>query len=121
MPGYDAKSDDTSIPLKPSLQILFNPGFGQNNPAHLSPFQHVKEGVAPAIIFQGTADTTTPLAGAYAYQRALDKAGSECHVFTYKDQKHGFFNFQDGSNPYYYKTVGDMIVFLEKQGYLNRP
>ena len=121
LPGYDAETDDTTIPLKPSLQILFNPGFGQSNPEHLSPFMHVKEGVAPAVIFQGTADTTTPLSGAYDYQRALDKVGSNCHIFTYEDQKHGFFNYQNGDNPFYYKTVGDMIAFLEKQGYLNRP
>ncbi|QXD22822.1 alpha/beta hydrolase [Opitutia bacterium ISCC 51] len=121
LPGYDAETDDTDIPLKPSLQILFNPGLGLNNPEHLSPIKHIKEGAPPAVIFQGTADTTTPLAGAYAYQRALDKAGSECHIFSYEGQTHGFFNYREGSNPYYYKTVGDMILFLEQQGYINRP
>ena len=121
LPGYDAATDDTNIALKPSLQILFNPGLGLNNPDHLSPAKHLKEGAPPAVIFQGTADTTTPLAGAFAYQRALDKVGTDCHIFTYEEQTHGFFNYRDGSNPYYYKTVGDMIVFLEQQGYINRP
>ncbi|MDB2499863.1 MAG: alpha/beta hydrolase [Opitutales bacterium] len=120
LPGYDAKTDDTQIPLKPSLQILFNPGLGLNNPEHLSPFKHIKKGAPPAVIFQGNADTTTPLAGAFDYQRTLDKVGTECHIFTYKDQGHGFFNYRDGSNPYYYKTVGDMIVFLEEHGYIDK-
>jgi acetyl esterase/lipase len=120
LPGHDAETDDTSIPLEPSLQILFNPGYGNDSPEHLSPFKHVKKGVAPAVIFQGTADTTTPLTGAYAYQRALDKVGSDCHIFTYSDQTHGFFNYKDGNNPFYYKTVGDMLVYLDKHGYLTK-
>lgn len=120
LPGHDAETDDSSVPLNPSLQILFNPGYGQSSPEHLSPFKHVKKGVSPAVIFQGTADTTTPMADAFAYQRALDKAGSNCHIFTYKDQTHGFFNFKDGNNPYYYKTVGDMLVFLDNHGYLTK-
>lgn len=121
LPGFDAETDNKNTPLKPSLQILFNPGFGKSNPEHLSPIQHVKAGIPPAVVFQGTADTTTPLAVAYDYQRAMSKAGSDCHIFTYDGQKHGFFNYRNGDNPYYYKTVGDMIVFLEQQGYINRP
>lgn len=120
LPGYDAPSDDTNIPLNPSLQILFNPGYGSESPKEFSPFKNVRKGIAPAVIFQGTADTATPPANAYAYQRALDKVGSDCHIFTYKGQKHGFFNYREGNNPYYYKTVGDMIVFLDQQGYLTR-
>ncbi len=39
---------------------------------------------------------------------------------VYEGQRHGFFNYQDGGNPYYYKTVGDMLIFLEEHGYLKR-
>lgn len=120
LPGYDAETDDTTIPLRPSLQILFNPAVGESLPQHISPFKNVKEGIAPAVFFQGMADTSTPPAVAYSYQRALDKVGSECHIFTYEGQKHGFFNYRDGSNPYYYKTVGDMIVFLGEHGYIDK-
>jgi acetyl esterase/lipase len=122
LPGFDATTDDTGIPLKPSLQILFNPGVGGSSAddKSRSPIQNVTKGIAPAVIFHGTADTGVPLSLMYDYQRAMDKVGSDCTIMAYKDQTHGFFNYRDGSNPYYYKTVGDMILFLENQGYLTK-
>ncbi|MDA0350226.1 MAG: alpha/beta hydrolase [Verrucomicrobia bacterium] len=122
LPGFDSPNDDLGIPLNPSLQLLFNPAL---DPSKLvgekaSPLQAVKKGIPPAIIFHGMADTTVPITQAYDYQRAMDKVGSQCEIFAYRDQTHGFFNYNNGKNPYYYKTVGDMLVFLDKHGYLTK-
>jgi acetyl esterase len=66
------------------------------------------------------ADTRVPIKQAYDYQRAMDKVGSQCEIFTYLDQPHGFFNHRKRESPYYYKTVGDMLVFLDKHDYLTK-
>lgn len=120
LPGFDASSDDLSIPLDPSLQILFNPGLGNDLPKTLSPYKNIFKGIAPAIIFNGNADTTTPISGAYEYQRSMDSVGAYCEVIKYEGQKHGFFNYRPNNMAYFHKTVGDMLLFLDKQGYLSK-
>lgn len=122
LPGHDSPGDDLTIPLNPSLQLLFNPAVdpGAVTTADFSPLGAVKKGIAPAAIFHGIADTTVPISQAYDYQRAMDKVDSECQLFAYKGQKHAFFNYGNGRNPYYYKTVGDMIVYLDNAGYLSK-
>ncbi len=122
LPGYDSPKDDLSIPLNPSLQLLFNPAVdpGAVTITDFSPLRAVKKGIAPAAVFHGIADTTVPISQAYDYQRAMDKVGSECQLFAYKGQKHAFFNYGNGRNPYYYKTVGDMVVYLDNVGYLSQ-
>lgn len=122
LPGFDSPQDDLSIPLNPSLQVLFNPALDHSSISGqgFSPLSTVKQGIAPAVIFHGTADTTIPITLIYDYQRAMDKAGSDCEVYAYRDQGHAFFNYRNGKSPYYYKTVGDMIVYLDKRGYLTQ-
>lgn len=122
LPGFDSPQDNLETPLNPSLQLLFNPALDPKNMSspQFAPLKTVREGIAPAVIFHGKDDTTVPITQIYDYQRAMDKLGSECHVFAYGDQAHAFFNYRNGSNPYYYKTVGDMIVFLDQHGWLNR-
>ncbi|MCB1120516.1 MAG: alpha/beta hydrolase [Verrucomicrobiae bacterium] len=124
LPGHNAPGDDMNIPLNPCLQLLFNPAL---DPTHYivnkdaSPLAAVHEGIPPAIIFHGKDDTTVPITQAYDYQRAMFKVGAECQVNAYAGQTHSFFNYRSGANPYYYKTVGDMIVFLDNQGFLPQP
>ncbi|MGK0240345.1 MAG: acetyl esterase [Candidatus Pelagisphaera sp.] len=85
-----------------------------------SPLQNVQKGIAPAIIFHGTEDTTIPLSQMYEYKKAIANVGGDCEVIEYPGQKHGFFNYRGPGSPYYYKTVGDMLIFLDKHGYLTR-
>ena len=117
--GPDDPADDLSIPIKPKLQILFNPWLGSaEGPKSEYPLANVKRGIAPAILFQGTADTTTPTQIAMAYRDLIREAGSRSEVMEYEGQKHGFFNYR-GSLSYYYQTVGDMLQFLDEHGYLS--
>lgn len=85
LPGFDSPQDDIRIPLNPSLQLLFNPALDPSSVTGkgFSPNQAAKKGIAPAIIFHGADDTTVPITQAYDYQSAMDKVGSECHVFAY--------------------------------------
>jgi len=46
--------------------------------------------------------------------------GSYCEVVAYEGQKHGFFNYRLNDVAYFHKTVGDMLLFLDKQGYLTK-
>ena len=48
----------------------------------------------------------------------MDRSGNRCELKLYQDQKHGFFNYRDGTNDYYYKTVYDADAFLKSIGYL---
>lgn len=119
LPDFDTPSEDLKVPVDPSLQVLFNPFLGRVDfPKELAPLKNVTKDTPPAILFQGTEDTTTPLSLAYQYQISISQPGNESRVVVYEGQKHGFFNYRDGGNPYYYKTVGDMLVFLEAHGYL---
>jgi len=123
LPGHDDPNDDLSIPLKPSLQILFNPALDPTpvTGEGFAPLRTVRKGIAPAIIFHGDADTTVPITQAHDFQTAMEKLGSECVLMAYVDQPHAFFNYRDGSNPYFYKTVGDMLLFLKTKGHLQLP
>jgi len=122
LPGYDDSKDDLSIKINPCLQLLFNPAVDPSKVTGdgFSPLHTVKKGISPAVIFHGKADTTVPITQAYDYQRAMDKVGSKCTLFAYEDQSHGFFNYRAGRIPHYYKTVGDMLVYLEKHGYFTK-
>jgi len=122
LPGYDTPGEDLSVPIDPSLQVLFNPFLGRVDfPKDKAPLKNVTKDTPPVILFQGTADTTTPVSLAYQYQQSIFSSPDKYSVVeTYEGQRHGFFNYQDGGNPYYYKTVGDMILFLQKHGYLKR-
>lgn len=106
MPGFDSPNDDLSVPIDPSLQILFNPFLGRvDYPKKLSPLKNVDEDTPPAILFQGTEDTTTPVSLAYQYRNSISPPGKESRVMVYEGQRHGFFNYQDGGNPYYYNGI----------------
>ena len=77
LPAFDAPTDDFRIPLNPSLQILFNPGVGGDDKLY-SPLKNVQKGIAPAIIFHGTEDTTIPLSQMYEYKKAIANVGGDC-------------------------------------------
>jgi len=100
---------------------LSNPYLDSKNlPNELSPLRNVRNGIAPAISFNGKADTSTPILIAYDYQRSMVDLGSYCEVVAYEGQKHGFFDYRLNDVAYFHKTVGDMLLFLDKQGYLTK-
>jgi len=126
--GHIAASMATLPPVKlmPAALILFNPAVDTpRNPAvadslvgrelEASPLHHVKKGIAPAILFHGTADQIVPIAEAEAFCTAVRSAGSRCEVIRYEDQPHGFSVYnRSGGGPGtpYADAIAKAEVFL---------
>ena len=84
----------------------------------LSPYHHVRAGVPPAIIFHGKNDVTVTYKSAEQFAAAMKRAGNRCELVGYAGQPHGFFNYRNGKNKYYYQTVIEADKFLSSLGYL---
>jgi acetyl esterase len=87
----------------PQAMVLFNPvcdttdkGFGHESLGsrmlELSPLHHIREGLPPALIFHGTADTTVPFRSASNFRDRMHAFGNECELIAYEGRGHGFFN-----------------------------
>ena len=130
--GHEQQGEDASISSVPNAMVLFNPvldttakGFGaqrfkQGKQTELSPCHHVRKGLVPTIVFQGTGDTTTPLENAERFCRLMREAGNACDVVKYEGRKHGFFNgsfFRPKSNDEdYTDTIHKTLAFLASHG-----
>ncbi len=56
----------------------------------VSPDEHVRKGMPPALILQGSIDTVTPLAGVKRFCDRLRAAGNSCELQVYEDFGHLF-------------------------------
>ena len=63
----------------------------------------------------GTADKLIPVETALAYKNKMEDVGGRCDLFLYKDQKHGFFKFEE---EFYKKTLYEADMFLVSLGYI---
>lgn len=126
--------ESTAVSAEPNALALFNPGllmgkasdltkeqqakikkrFGATAPETISPYHLLRADFPPTIIFNGKADTTTPLLAAEFYVKKSTALGNRCELVTYDGQKHGFFN----RDPYYAKTVIAMDKFLASLGWI---
>ncbi|HTN19167.1 MAG TPA: alpha/beta hydrolase fold domain-containing protein [Pelobium sp.] len=126
-----AIDEDNSISTKPAALVLFNPvidngpgGYGYerigNRYMEISPLHNIKAGAAPTILFYGDQDKHVPLKTAKLYQTELRKVGTECKLFFYPGQGHGFFNYhKQGDNEYFNKTVKEADDFLTSLKIIN--
>jgi dipeptidyl aminopeptidase/acylaminoacyl peptidase len=87
---------------------------GQGRKA-VSPFEHVKRGHPPTIIFHGEADTTVPIQSARDYAAKVGTLGGQCTVVGFEGQPHSFFNRE----PFVWDTLKQAEAFLEKQKLLS--
>jgi acetyl esterase len=136
---FDAPSDDTTVSPKPNALVLFNPAlaiapndrlsdeYNQGMSERLtdrahgpiknaSPLTHADKKQPPCIMFFGTADKL--LHGAEVYRDVSVQAGNQCHIVTYPDMPHGFFNHGKYENKYYDLTIAETDKFLTSLGYL---
>ncbi|MGJ8641100.1 MAG: alpha/beta hydrolase [Opitutaceae bacterium] len=103
--GYEEAGEDLSISSVPNLMILFNPvadttpetgfapeRFPAGREAELSPCHNVRAGIAPTLVFHGTADKTVPFEQVARFAKLMNEAGNDCVLIPFKDQGHGFFN-----------------------------
>lgn len=135
--GMDEQGEDARISSKPNALVLFNPVLALtaidgkhplgdraaglrdrigDDPAKISPFDHVRTGQPPTIIFFGTDDRL--LKGARHFECAAKEAGNRCEILTWEGLSHGFFNYGRFDNKPYAETVRAADEFLESLGYL---
>ena len=126
---FDEANEDTSVSSRPGALVLFNPvmdtsaeGYGHDRLGEdflsMSPLHLITEHAPPTLVMLGTQDKLIPVSTAEQYLKKMKKCESDCQLELYEGQGHGFFNYREGDNPYYGKTVQAMDGFLTKHGFL---
>ena len=122
--ALDAPGEDARISSRPNLLVLFNPVVDCLDPAALgffgseelarkvSPAQHLRKGLAPAILFYGTNDRLGTPAKPFARRSA--ELGNDVSLYLADGQPHGFFNLP----PWYERTLYLADRFLARHGCL---
>jgi acetyl esterase len=127
--SLDDLGEDLSVSSKPNALILFNPvidngpdGFGYNQVKerwkNFSPLHNIRPPMPPTIFFLGSMDKLVPVSTALEYKKQMNAVGARCDVLIYEGQPHSFFNFRNGTNPYYNATIVAADDFLKSLGYL---
>ena len=126
---YDEVGEDLLVSSRPDALVLFNPvfdngpdGFGfervKEDWPSFSPMHNINSTTPPTVIFLGTEDSLIPVETARKYQHLMRQVGGFCELHLYEDQVHGFFNYNDGNNPYYSETILAADQFLVTLGVL---
>jgi acetyl esterase len=107
VPGFDDPKDPKVDP-RPDAMILYNPGLDAEaadasgfitglignkstvKPRDLSPIHHLRAGLPPTIIFQGTADKLTPIGTARSFCDRAKALKAQCDLVEYAGAPHGF-------------------------------
>ena len=140
IPGFEEAGEDTAVSAVSNLACAFNPAVlppleqvtsteeriqsrldkfgGEAALMALSPTMHVREGLPPVLLMHGDNDVVTPLAETEIFHQKMLAAGNESKLCVYPDGGHGFFNWGDGKNHYFYETLRDMDQFLIDHGFL---
>mgnify|MGYP001818432762 CR=1 FL=1 len=140
LPGHDYTQGEGRASPVPNAMILFNPVLVLTphrelseqeaekyarlparlgaDPESMSPYDHVRPGLAPTIIFHGEKDKTVPYKTAVMFTEAMKAAGNRCELVGYPGQGHGFFNYHRAHNSEYEDTTARMDAFLVSLGWL---
>ncbi len=116
--------------IRPHALILFNPildaspiGFGYellgNAWQTLSPLHNLNNQLPSLLAFFGSNDRHIPLVTIQRFKDQLQQLNISHNIFIYNNQPHGFFNYNDGRNPFYHETLKETLSFLDKLGFLN--
>jgi len=87
---------------------------GRMDPAEASPSDHVRPGLPPTIIFQGTEDHVTPLAEVRKFVERMRKARNRIDLHIYQGRGHAFT--QDIED--YIDSMEKADRFLSSEGFL---
>jgi acetyl esterase/lipase len=129
VPGLDEPGEDTSVSCRPVALVLFNPvvdngpdGYGYDQFGErfteISPMHNLGPDTPPTVIMLGTKDPHFSVEAAENYKSAMEAHGVRCDLCLYDEQPHGFFNYRNGENPYYDKTLTAADQFLVSLGFL---
>jgi len=96
------------------------------NVRDISPDEHVRAGLPPTLILQGSTDSVTPLAGVQRFCNRMNAAGNTCELHVYEGFGHLFTpaGIPDNGQPRPdVATRSDALVraerFLRSLGYIN--
>jgi len=130
--GLNEPGEDTSIPCKPDLLVLYNPvvhngpgeeGYGFDRVGEyyeeISPFHNIGGDSPPVIFMLGSKDSLIPVSVGEAFAEKVEATGAECELVIYDGRGHGFFNYREGENPDYDVSMNDTYEFLTRHGYLS--
>jgi acetyl esterase/lipase len=140
LPGHDNTGGNGRASSVPNAMVLFNPVLilapyrelseKENEkfarvqarlgavPESMSPYHHVRPGLAPTIIFHGEEDKTVPYKTAELFSEKMVSAGNRCELVGYPGQGHGFFNAHRADMAPYRDTTRRMDAFLVSLGWL---
>ena len=93
--GRRSAAPDALVLWYPAVAVTADTWFekllgGRARPVEASPAEHVRPGLPPTIIFQGSADTVTPLSGVRRFCDAMKSAGNRCDLHVYDELGHLF-------------------------------
>lgn len=125
--GIDEAGEATDVsPVPAALMLLFpvidtsKDGYGAAKIGErwkdLSPVHQVSGKVPPTIIFHGSTDTVTPLAGAVAFRDSMHKLDNRCELDIYEGGQHGYL-MQD--RDIYLDAMTKTDAFLKSLGLLD--
>lgn len=123
-PGADAAAS-----TRPSALVLLNPmlDLRPGRPDHglvgadwlsVSPRQHVRPGLPPTLVLNGTADTDVPVATVQDFCSASIQAGNTCDAVFYEGAGHGFFNAEVDGGRHVAGVQQEIKRFLARTGHL---
>lgn len=140
VPDLDEEKEDPAISSAANAMVLYNaildmtdlpwvrnvPGIKGatsqpgSEPAdrRVSPIHHVRPGLPPALVLQGTADVTVPYQQAERFTAAMKQAGNRCDLILYKDVKHAFVLPGYGKEEILIQSIRAADAFLASLGYL---
>lgn len=100
---FDEGLSEDDVSAAPNALVLVSPAvslvsdrwaqrlLGQRSDARdISPDEHVRKGLPPTLILQGSDDTVTPLAGVKRFCELLQAAGNHCELHVYEGFGHLF-------------------------------
>jgi acetyl esterase/lipase len=100
---FDGSTSHRTISAAPNALILISPAVHLENDgwvqrllgshasvSAISPAAHVRRGLPPTLVLQGSEDTVTPLAGAWLFCERMRAAGNRCDLQVYRGVGHLF-------------------------------
>lgn len=129
LPDRDALS---GLSARPDALVLLNPmlDLSPGRPDHslvadqwqlLSPRHHVRSGMPPTLILNGTDDPEVPADTVNDFCRAVAAVGSDCEAQFFEGAGHGFFNPEVEGGRHVALVQSSIIRFLLREGIATLP
>ncbi|MBN1849253.1 MAG: alpha/beta hydrolase [Deltaproteobacteria bacterium] len=125
IPGFDDPGDNMDSSAMPQALALHtapvNPAMdnhfitllqGKTKPEDLSPFHHVKGGLPPMCMIQGTADEIVPYDSIEVFSRRMQEAGNQCALYSFEGAGH--FSIHETDQARAIRLIDEFILSVIK-------